>query len=46
MGMEHELKTLEYEFEARMKREREQRRKYWEAMVEKRAATSRRDPAA
>jgi hypothetical protein len=43
--LEHDLKSLRYEFEALMEREREKRRKYWGAMVQKRAATSRQDPA-
>ena len=36
--LEHELKVLEHEFEALMEREREKRRKYWAAMVQKRAS--------
>jgi hypothetical protein len=36
--LEHELKALEYEFEALMEREREKRQKYWAAMVQKRAS--------
>ena len=37
---EKELKTLRYDFEEQMERERVARRKYWEAMVQKRAANS------
>ena len=33
--MEHELKSLRYEFEARMEHDRAQRQKYWQAMVAK-----------
>jgi hypothetical protein len=40
------INAVQYEFEGRMERDRAQRRKYWEVMVQKRASTSRRDPAA
>jgi len=36
--LEHALKSLQHELEARIERERVQRQKYWEAMVQKRTS--------
>jgi hypothetical protein len=42
MELEDELEFLRSEIEFRMERERAQRQKYWEAMVQKRASGGQR----